>query len=124
MTKSNLYPKHPDLWLGRHFHIDAYVSIQEMPDGSGRILIKKPSGQVWGGEVEAQDRLEPDPHPPLKITRRVPRYRARARVWYTLTAVRHDGSHVVVAKVRSEGLTNIVIQALQRAYGYTELIIT
>jgi hypothetical protein len=52
------YTKQPDLWLGKHFNIDAYVSIIEMDDGTARILIKKASGQVWAGEIAEIDRIQ------------------------------------------------------------------
>ena len=51
------HEKQPDLWLGKHFNIDAYVSLIEMDDGTARILIKKPSGQAWAGEIEEIDRI-------------------------------------------------------------------
>jgi hypothetical protein len=51
------YMKQPDLWLGKHFGIDAYLSLIEKDDGTARILIKKPSGQVWAGEIEEIDRI-------------------------------------------------------------------
>jgi hypothetical protein len=54
---SKTYKKQPDLWLGKHFNIDAYVSLIEMDDGTARILIKKPSGQAWAGEIEEIDRI-------------------------------------------------------------------
>jgi hypothetical protein len=56
---SKTYQKQPDLWLGKHFKIDAYLSLIEMDDGTARILIKKPSGQVWAGEIEEIDRIQP-----------------------------------------------------------------
>ena len=52
------YMKQPDLWLGKHFGIDAYLSLIEKDDGTARILIKKPSGQVWAGEIEEIDRIQ------------------------------------------------------------------
>ncbi|NBD36004.1 MAG: hypothetical protein GVY30_08385 [Chloroflexi bacterium] len=55
---SQTYKKQPDLWLGKHFGIDAYLSLIEMDDGTARILIKKPSGQVWAGEITETDRIQ------------------------------------------------------------------
>ena len=122
MTKSNLYPKHPDLWLGRHFHIDAYVSIQEMPDGSGRILIKKPSGQVWAGEIKPQDRIAANPPKPCPVTnQRPPKCRS---VWYVITAVYFNGRREQVARVRSPGLATLLVDKLACAPDITALIIT
>lgn len=48
--------RYPDLWLGRDFPLDAYVSFIHHDNGRAALIIKKPSGQVWI-DLEAHDLL-------------------------------------------------------------------